>query len=149
MKARITEPGKGAAPLRLKGGDFYTRKADQKSAVAPRPSAAFIGALPKIFLDPLPSRIARYKEREIQPKRVDDVSYAEVEMWLKAPPDIRRPMVSRFRPRISDPAFRSSLVANLKYHPEWDPILFPEKYKPKEPAADAPKGAPAKPAGTP
>jgi len=86
-------------------------------------------------LDPLPSRMARYKEREVQPKRLDEASYAEVETWLKAPPEIRRPMVARFRPRVSDPAFRAALVTNLKFHPEWDPILIPEKYKPKEPAA--------------
>ena len=141
--ARITEPapkGTAAAPLRLKGGEFYSRKADQKGAVAPRPSQAFIGSLPKVFLDPLPSRAARYKEREIQPKRVDDVSYVEVETWLKAPPDIRRPLVQRFRPRVSDPAFRAALVANLKFHPEWDPVLCPEKYKPKEPAGPAGAG---------
>ena len=155
-EVRITESAvKGAAPppVRLMGGEFYTRKAEQKGAVAPRPSQSFIGALPKVFLDPLPSRMARYKEREVQPKRVEDVSYAEVEAWLKAPPDIRRPMVARFRPRASDAAFRSALVANLKFHPEWDPILFPEKYKPKEPAAGAtgtPRSnpAPARPAGT-
>ena len=48
----------------------------------------------------------------------------------------------RFRPRLADPAFRSELIANLKYHPEWDPILFPEKYKPKDPAQGSP-GSPA------
>jgi hypothetical protein len=143
-EARLIEPAaKGAAsgPLRLKNGEFYTRKAEQRGTVAPRPSQAFIGALPRIFLDPLPSRMARYKERETQPRRGEEVSYADVEAWLKAPPDIRRPLIPRFRPRIHDPAFRSGLVANLKFHMEWDPILFPEKYKPKEPAA------PAKPAG--
>lgn len=151
-EARVIEPpAKGAAPapLRLKGGEYYTRKAEQKGAVAPRPSAAFIGALPKVFLDPLPSRMARYKEREVQPKPVEVVSYAQVETWLKAPPDIRRPLLTRFRSRASDPAFRAGLVANLKFHPEWDPILFPEKYKPKpkpkEPAdaAGAARNAPA------
>jgi hypothetical protein len=153
-EARVIEPaakrGAAGAPLRLKTGEFYARKADQKGAMAPRPSAAFIGALPKLFLDPLPSRLARYKEREIQPKRAGDVSYAEVEDWLKAPLDIRRPLLPRFRPRASDPAFRAALVANLRFHPEWDPILFPEKYKPKEPpvAGSATQPAPARPAGT-
>jgi hypothetical protein len=95
--------------------------------------------------------MARYKERQVQPKRVDDVSYAEVEAWLKAPLAIRRPLVARFEPRTSDPAFRSALIANLKFHPEWDPVLFPEKYESKEPeakAASAVRGdpAPAKPA---
>jgi len=143
----------GPASLRLKGGEFFTGKARQKGAVAPRPSPAFIDALPKAFLDPLPSRMARYQERQVQPRRVEDVSYAAVEAWLKAPPGIRRPLVARFEPRASDPAFRSALVANLRFHPEWDPILYPEKYQPKEPeaeAAGAARGdpAPGRPAGT-
>ena len=137
-----------AAPetLSLRSGEFFTRKAGQKGAVAPRPSQAFIAAMPKAFLDPLPSRMARYKERQVQPKRVDDVSYAEVEAWLKAPREIRRPLVPRFQSRASDPAFRSSLIANLKFHPEWDPILFPEKYEPKETESNAAGAAPVKPA---
>ena len=139
--------GGASAPLRLKGGDFFTRKAGQKGAVAPRPSPAFVGALPKIFLDSLPSRMARHKERQVPPKQIGVVSYAEVEAWLKAPPEIRRPLVPRFEARASDPAFRSGLVANLKFHPEWDPILFPEKYEPKEAEAEAVGAAPAKSAG--
>ena len=143
-----------AAPetLSLRSGEFFTRKDGQKGAVAPRPSQAFIAAMPKAFLDPLPSRMARYKEREAQPRRIEDVSYADVEAWLKAPPAIRRPLVSRFQPRASNPAFRSGLIANLKFHPEWDPILFPEKYEPKEPEADTASAArsdpaPGRPAG--
>ena len=117
--------------LSLKGGDFYARKAGQKGAVAPRPSQEFMGAMPKPFFDPLPSRMARYKDREAQPRRIDEVSYAEVEAWLKSPPAIRRPLVARFEPRANDPKFRASLESNLRFHPEWDPILYPEKY-PKE-----------------
>jgi hypothetical protein len=147
--ARLTA---AAAPLRLKGGDFFTRKAGQKGAVAPRPSAAFVAALPKIFLDPLPSRLARYKERQVQPRQLEVVSYAEVEAWLKAPPEVRRPLVRRFAPRAADPAFRSALVSNLRFHPEWEPILYPEKHPPKEAdAASATRNgpAPSKPADKP
>jgi hypothetical protein len=132
--ARLSIP---PPPVRLKSGDFYTRKGGQKGTVAPRPSQAFIAGLPKLFLDPLPSRLARYKGRQIQPRQIGEVSYAEVEAWLKAPPELRRPMVSRFRSRASDPAFRSALVSNLKFHPEWDPVLYPEKYEPKGAAAGA------------
>jgi len=72
------------------------------------------------------------------------VSYAEVEAWLKAPPEIRRPLVPRFQSRASDPAFRSALVANLRFHPEWDPVLYPEKYeKPEADAAGAARSDPA------
>ena len=132
--ARLSVP---PPPVRLKGGDFYTRKGGQKGAVAPRPSQAFIAALPRLFLDPLPSRLARFKERQVQPRQIGEASYAEVEAWLKAPPEVRRPMVSRFRSRASDPAFRSALVSNLRFHPEWDPVLYPEKYEPKGAAAGA------------
>lgn len=125
------------ATLNLKSGEFFSRKGAEKGAVAPRPSKAFIAAMPKAFYDPLPSRMARYKEREVQPRRVDDVSYADVEAWLKAPPAIRRPLVARFEPRASDPGFRSRLEANLRFHPEWDPILHPEKFPPKETEAEA------------
>ncbi len=152
-EARLVEPrakGEAATPLRLKSGEFYTVKAEQKATVAPRPSPAFIGALPKAFFDPLPSRMARYQERQVQPRRLDVVTYTEVETWLKAPLDIRRPMLARFQPRATDPAFRAALVANLRFHPEWDPVLFPEKYLPKEPEAGAVPGAPAPaPAPTP
>ena len=138
-------PAKGAAtaPVRLKGGEFFTLKAGQKGAVAPRPSQAFIGALPRAFLDSLPSRMARYKEREVQPRQLALATYAEVETWLKGPPDVRRPLVKRFEQRADDPAFRAALVANLRFHPEWDPVLYPEKYeKPEADAAGAARNNP-------
>ncbi len=126
----------GPSTVRLRGGDFYTRRDGRKGAVAPRPSKAFVAALPRLFLDPLPSRMARYENRLVEPRRVEEVSYAAVEAWLKAPPAIRRPLVARFEPRASDPAFRAALVKNLKYHPEWDPILNPPvKEQPKLPEA--------------
>jgi hypothetical protein len=102
-----------------------------------------MAAMPKAFFDPLPSRMARYKERETQPKRVDEVSYADVEAWLKAPPAIRRPLVARFEPRASDATFRAGLEANLRFHPEWDPILYPEKHQTAEDAAQATGAKPA------
>lgn len=144
-EARLSAPGTGrdAAALRLKSGEFYSARAGQKGSVAGRPAPAFIGALPKAFLDPLPSRMARYKERPVQPKALRVVEYAEVETWLQAPLAIRRPMLKRFERRAANPEFRAALVANLKSHPEWDPILFPEKYLPKDDEAEAAKAAAA------
>lgn len=133
----------GPASQSLKSGEFFARKAGQNGAVAQRPSKEFIDALPKAFLDPLPSRMARYKERELQPRRIEDVSYADVEAWLKAPPAIRRPLVARFEQRASDPKFRAGLEANLRFHPEWDPILYPEKYEEKNAASEVPGVKPA------
>jgi hypothetical protein len=144
-EVRVAEAraARGAALLRLKSGEFYAGKTGQRTAVTSRLPPAFIGALPRLFLDPLPSRMARYKDRPVLPRQLDLVSYAEVETWLKAPPAVRRPLMARFQPRAHDPAFRAALVANLRFHPEWDPILFPEKYRPKEPETDATHDAPA------
>ncbi|HSC94913.1 MAG TPA: hypothetical protein VLC73_08085 [Burkholderiales bacterium] len=128
-----------AAPAthNLRSGEFFSRKDGQKGAVSQRPSKPFMDAMPKAFFDPLPSRMARYKDREAQPRRIEEVSYADVEVWLKAPAGIRRPLVARFESRAEDPKFRSALEANLRFHPEWDPILYPEKYLPPEPAAES------------
>jgi hypothetical protein len=134
--------GASAAPLQLSAGQFFSGASLQRGSVGSRLSPGFIAALPKLFLDPLPSRLARFKDRAPQPRALDTVSYAEVETWLKAPLEFRRPMLARFRSRIDDEQFRAALVANLRYHPEWDPVLFPEKYEPKEP--DAPAQPPEK-----
>lgn len=126
----------GPSTVRLRGGDFYVRKDGLTGAVAARPSKAFIASLPKLFFDPLPQRMARHENRLVEPRRVEEVSYATVEAWLKAPPAVRLPLVTRFEPRASDPAFRAGLVKNLKYHPEWDPILNPAvKEQPTGPEA--------------
>jgi hypothetical protein len=121
------------SPTRLRGGQFYSRRADQRGSTQARPAASFVAAMPKPYMDNLPVRAPKYKDREASPKPVGELAYAEVEIWLKAPPEIRRPVMQRFIRKANDPAFRQALVANLRFHPEWDPILFPEKYEPKEP----------------
>lgn len=123
-----------ASPVRLRGGEFFSRRVDQKGTTAARPTPAFVAAMPKPYMDNLPSRLAKYKDRETNPRPTGELAYADVELWLKAPPEIRRPLMQRFVQKANrDAEFRQALVANLRSHPEWDPILFPEKYKPKEP----------------
>jgi hypothetical protein len=143
-EARIAEGFTKAgrdAPTRLKGGEFYFRKTDLKGVVLSRPAPVFVAAMPKSYLDNLPSRAAKYRDREVPPRATGELAYADVEVWLKAPPEIRRAVMQRFIPKAHDPAFRQALVANLRFHPEWDRILFPEKYKPKPPPE--PVAAPA------
>ena len=145
-EVRLTEgfvKASPTSPVRLRAGEFFNRKADQKGATAARPTPGFIAAMPRPYVDNLPSRIGKYKDREVNPRATGDLAYADVELWLKAPPEIRRPLMQRFIPKAHDPAFRRELVANLRSHPEWDPILFPEKYKPKPP----PEGSTVQEAG--
>jgi hypothetical protein len=130
------------SPTRLRGGQFYVRRTEGRPSIQPRPAATFVAAMPKPYMDNLPSRVARYKDREVAPRPGGELAYADVEKWLKGPPEIRRVVMQRFIRKADDPAFRQALIANLRFHFEWDPILFPEKYQPKEPPPEVPQAAP-------
>jgi hypothetical protein len=133
--------GATAETLRLRTGEFFSGRSVQRGGVRARPTPEFIDALPRLFLDPLPSRLSRVKGQPARPKALGTVSYPDVETWLKAPWAFRRPMVPRFRKLAEQPAFREALIANMRFHWEWDRVLFPEKYEPKEPVTDTPGGA--------
>jgi hypothetical protein len=126
------------SPVQVRGGQFYSRKGDQKGVIQARPTTTFISAMPKHYLDNLPVRAAKYKERDVAPRRVEELDYAGAEMWLKAPLDIRKSIMQRFLPKAEEPAFRQAVIANMRFHPEWDRIIFPEKYRPKPPPEPEP-----------
>jgi hypothetical protein len=91
--------------------------------------------MPRAFRDSLPLRADKYKDREVQPRAAPDFTYADVEPWLKAELPFRRQFIERWRAKARDKDFRAALIANLSSHPEWDPVLFPEKYLPKPASA--------------
>ena len=138
-----------SSPVAVAAGQFYVRRADQRGVVQPRPSPAFVTGMPVAYRDNLPERLAGTKDREVSPRRLGDLVYEDVEPWLKGPPELRRPLMQRMRARAHDPEFRKALIANLRFHPEWDPILFPEKYLPKPTPADAAKAPPSAAEATP
>ncbi|MGB5080193.1 MAG: hypothetical protein WBO23_05560 [Burkholderiales bacterium] len=116
-----------------KGGDFIARKGEQPATFSARPSPEFVKSMPRHFRDNLPVLLDRLKNRNVEPRVEHEVTYAEVEAWLKADYSIRRHFVTRFERRSRDPEFRRGLIDNLRAHPEWDRVLFPEKYEPKDP----------------
>ena len=131
----------GAGPpvqVTLKLGDFYQRKGAAKGAIDPGARGPFLSEMPAVFKDSLPSRIERYREKPFTPKEASEFSYADVEHWLKSGPALRKQFVQRWRAKAAEPTFRTALMANLNAHPEWDPVLFPEKYvaKPVDPPAE-------------
>ncbi len=117
-----------------KGGEFIVRRGEQPATLGARPSAEFIKNMPRHFRDDLPVLLDRYKNRRSEPKREHEVTYAEVEAWLKAGPPIKRNFVKRFETRSKDSEFRRKLIENLREHPEWDKVLFPEKYEQRGPS---------------
>ena len=134
----LVERGKGkAAPaVKLKSGEFFARTGEAKAVLAQRPAADFISRVPRAFLDTLPTRAALFTTREVAPKRLAPVTYADVQAWVDAEAALRPLFVARWKALAQTPEFRKGLVAGLRAHPEWDRTLFPEKYLPK-PAASA------------
>lgn len=125
------------ASASVKAGDFVSRQEGKPMVTEMRPPPAFLSGMPRAFRDSLPTRLARVKDREVAPKLEHEVAYREVEEWLKAPKNWRKDMVKRFQPRTKDAEFRGALDANMRFHPEWDRILHPEKYMPKNTASQA------------
>ena len=133
--------GKAGAAVKLKSGEFLTRAGEAKSVPAPRPGADFIQRVPRAFLDTLPSRAALFATREVQPKRLAPITYAEVQAWVDAEAALRPLFVARWKALAQTPDFRKGLVTGLRAHPEWDRTLFPEKYLPKPAASAVPAGS--------
>ncbi len=114
-------------PSRLRGGDFCARRGDQRPLIANRPDPSFVAAVPRPFLDALPARWSKFADREAPLKGPREFTYEQVEAWLGTSPAIRRILVARWQSKANDPAFRKALLANLRNHPEWYGVLFPDK----------------------
>ena len=140
---KLVERPVGSA-LGLRQGQTYRRPGGSaKGSVGAGPPAAFLTELPRPFRDSLPLRADKFHDREVQPKAAPDFTYADVEAWLNSESPFRRQFIERWRVKARDPEFRRGLIAGLASHPEWDPVLFPEKYLPKDPAKAASAAAAA------
>ncbi len=129
--------GKPAGNFALKSGEFFARVGDAKAAVTPRPTPTFIQRLPRAFLDTLPARAPLFKGREVAPKALGEINFAEVEAWIDAD-GLRPAFVARWKALAQNAAFRDALATNMRAHPEWDRVVYPEKYLPKPAASAAP-----------
>ena len=135
----------GGSPVgglqKLRNGDFLERQGSAKAVLTGRPAPAFLQQLPRSFMDTLPTRAAKFKDRDTTPQPLGDFGYADVRDLLAAEPSLRKAAMNRWRPLTRSPAFRNALVANMEAHPEWDRVLFPEKYLPKPVRPGAAPGA--------
>lgn len=136
LKVNERGPASAAAPLALKANDMYRRKAGSAGVLnPPGEMKAMVQAMPAGFRDTLPLRAQRFRDKPAALRPSSDFAYPDVEDWLQAEPPVRKALMQRWRGKARDPAFRSALVAHLDQHPEWDRILFPEKYLPRSASA--------------
>lgn len=126
----LAERDGAGARIPLKGGEAYTRPSDAtKGNVSLRPSPAQAQRVPRAFRDTLPHRAAAFKDRKVEPKALPPPSVAELLDWLKAEPALRKEFPRRFAARAQEGAFRAELMRRVGDHPEWVPVLYPERLK--------------------
>lgn len=122
---------RGARPpvtLALKPGEVYARSGAAKGSVAPRPSPGQMQRVPRGFRDSLPLRRQALEGRSVSARPAPPPAYADLREWLTAEQPLRRGFTRRFAERTRDNAFRAGLVEHLAAHPEWEPVLFPERF---------------------
>jgi hypothetical protein len=127
--AEVRSNGNWGQSVGAKAGQFFSRRAGKNLTNNPSPTSTFIESVPRPFRDTLPSRLSRFG-KPVEPRRDHEVTYPEIQPWLTIGQTWRRGFVERFQPRLKDAEFRRALEAHLNNHPEWDPVLHPEKYLP-------------------
>jgi hypothetical protein len=97
--------------------------------------------MPREFRDRLPTLAAHFP-KDVALTPVGDVTLPEAEPWLAGAN--RKLFLKRFGARLADPAFRSAVIARAAAFPEWDRVLRPERYRPRDPDAANPPAAAAR-----
>ena len=123
--------GRSGPAHALSEGDALVRRADAAASVARRPPTEMLQGLPRGFTDSLPRRAQRFRASPLEPGAGVPATYAEAAPWINGEPALRALAVPRFAPRASDRAFRAALLHDRRAHPEWERVLFPEKYRPR------------------
>lgn len=120
-----------AGAVTVQAGQYASTHEATRWSLAPRPPADFISRVPRVFLDTLPVMAERYAGQKIVAKPQAEVSYADVAPWLRAESALRLPLLERWRGRIADRTFRAGIVADLALHPEWERVVYPERFCPR------------------
>ena len=137
--------GKAAPPQTLRDGDSFVLPAGGPGSVSRMPPAELRAQVPRAFVDTLPRRAERFAGRNVEPAKPVEVAYADIAAWVNGEAALRAAFVQRLTPRSRDNGFRNALVAEMKLHPEWQPVLFPPP--PKKPPQPRPlPPAPGEPA---
>jgi hypothetical protein len=128
---------RGGVMLALKAGQLALAGEGQTARLRDRPTPDWLQGVPAALRDSLPARAALVATAKSSFKAQSEVSYDDVHPWLHAEPALRNALLPRWKLRAHDPAFRAALLKQMRLHPEWDRVLFPEKYRPKRAASAA------------
>lgn len=115
-------PGRSA--IKVPAEHMAQWRAGQSVKVLARPTPDFLAALPGAFEDELTPVADPVRGTKSEPVKLREVSYDDIADWLKGLPK-RAEFMHQFQPRLSDPAFRRQLDADLGRRADWSPILHP------------------------
>ncbi len=118
--------GTPQAGVQLKEGSFLEKSGVEKRNTSARPTATFLAAVPKAFLDPIPLRAALFKDKtEPVLKVAGTLSYAQALPWLGGESMLREILLKQWQFELGAD-LRSGLAGNIKQHSEWRKVLFPD-----------------------
>lgn len=123
--------GKAGPVHALNGGDTFAAYAASPGALLRRPPPELIEGLPRGFADSLPRRAPLFKATVVEAPSGTELGYADISPWIHAEAVLRPGFVRRFGALARDRQLRASLVAELRSHPEWNRVLFPDKVRPR------------------
>ena len=124
--SEVSPSGNSGKPTAGNAGQFFSSRQGKSLLNSSHPSSVFVEAMPRSFRDALPSRLAHFTGKPVEPKAQHLVSYAEIQPWLTMPSAWRKGFVDRFEPRLKDPEFRKQLESHEAEYPEWAAILHPK-----------------------
>jgi hypothetical protein len=112
-----------AAAQTVTNGGFAS--IDAKGVLHPsaRPSDAFLASMPDPFRDALQPLTRTKPQPDAPPLRA--VNYDDIAPWLVSALPERKTFPARFRPRLTDAAFRRDIDTHLKALPDWRALLHP------------------------
>jgi hypothetical protein len=111
-------------------GSFAYVSASAPPQIAQRPSSAFLTDMPVVSRDALQRLPVTPLVHNIPVKPLRATTYDDVSAWLVSDLPARKRIPARFRPRLTDPAFRRDIDQNLKALPEWRVLLYPPVPRP-------------------
>ena len=117
----------GGAPLPLRAGQAAVWGSDGTLKILPRPPEGWLAGMPRAFRDTLPARATRFPDALAVPEARTPLTYAALQHWLVAEPELRRDFPTRFGVLLSERAFRSAVNQHLGRHPEWQVVLRPPR----------------------
>jgi hypothetical protein len=110
----------GGASHGLAAGAWF----DTEPPAQPRPTAAWLGQVPRAFRDAIPRRAAQFQGQKLNSAPLAPPAYATLAEWLTLDePELRRAWPQRLAPWLHEPAFRRAVQAGLARHPEWAAAL--------------------------